>query len=195
MKKMLLPKFFMIIGMLFLATVTFGCGTFANKEPINKIDAVYTMEESIMASGWGSGAASKDDNLTLEKMLKYAIEDEYIKRKRYELISQLFKIESPFYEMSKTETANILKLIDLFSKYSVPIPQDRSLEYIKAPKTLLEGYDLSIKGELNNSAMYDKFLEDSSLNKDVKKVFKELKSISNKQMKVLQKEREKLNNQ
>lgn len=195
MKKTILPKFFIIIGTLLFTFVAFGCGIFANKEPVNKIDAVYVMKDRIMASGWGSGAANKDNSLTLEEMLQYAIEDEYMKRKRYELICQLFKVESPFYEMSKTETTNILKLIELFSKYNVPVTQDKSLDYIKTPKTLLEGYDLSIKGELNNAAMYDKFLEDSSLNEDVKKVFKELKNISNKQIKVLQKEMEKLNNQ
>lgn len=192
MKRRMLSILLKVVIIFFLIFGVIGCSFTAKKEPINKDGAVFTLEET-QVNGWGSGAANQDSNLTVEKMLRYALEDEYIKRTRYELISEKFKIEEPFYSMSKSETCSILKLITLFSKYDVPVPSDKSLEYIKTPKTLLEGYNLSIKGEESNIIMYDKFLQDNNLNEDIKVVFTKLKNISRENIEALHEEYKKLN--
>lgn len=191
MKKRILTKILIII-ILSLSVGYTGCNFSMRNEPINKEGAVFTLED-IAVNGWGSGAANQDNNLTIEKMLKYALEDEYIKRTRYELICDKFDVKEPFYTMSKSETANIMKLITLFSKHNITIPADRSIEYIKTPKTLMEGYSLSIKGEENNAAMYEKFLKDNSIDVDMKEVFIKLISSSRENMKSLHEEMIKLN--
>ncbi|QGU96318.1 hypothetical protein GOM49_15530 [Clostridium bovifaecis] len=192
MKKKMLPRLIKVVIIFSLMIEIASCSFAAKKEPINKEGAVFTLEE-VQINGWGSGAANQDSNLTAEKMLRYALEDEYIKRTRYELISEKFKIEEPFYSMSKSETCSILKLLTLFSKYNVPVPADKSLEYIKTPKNLLEGYNLSIKGEENNAAMYDKFLRNDTLNDDIKLAFTKLRNISKENMEALCEEYKKLN--
>lgn len=192
MSKKVLPKSLIVSIVFFMILGAVGCSFSSRRGPINKDDAVFTVEE-VLVNGWGSGAASKDNDLTVEKMLRYALEDEYIKRTRYEMISEKFKIEEPFYTLSKTETSSMLRLISLFSKYNVPVPEDKSIEYIKMPKTLLEGYTLSVKGEENNIAMYERFIEDNALNEDVKEIFSKLRDVSKENKDVLYKELRKLN--
>ncbi|KYH28394.1 MULTISPECIES: hypothetical protein [Clostridium] len=177
MKKKILSILLTLVLSFYLGIGLTGCSLTNRKEPVNKENTVFTLETT-QVNGWGSGAANKDDNLTFEKMLRYAIEDEYIKRTRYELISEKFKIEEPFYSMAKCETGNILTLISLFSKHNLPVPRDKSLEYIKTPKSIEEAYDLCIKGEENNIIMYEKFLKDESLEEDAKAIFLKLRDIS-----------------
>ncbi|MFU0824195.1 MULTISPECIES: hypothetical protein [Clostridium] len=189
MKKKILPELLTLVFIFYSAIGLTGCRLLSiiyRKEPINKENTVFTLETT-QANGWGSGAANQDDNLTFEKMLRYAIEDEYIKRTRYELISEKFKIDEPFYSMAKCETGNILALITLFSKHNIPVPQDKSLEYIKTPKTIEDAYNLSIKGEENNIIMYEKFLKDESLDEDAKAIFSKLRDISKENLNKLSK--------
>lgn len=128
---------------------------------------------------YGASGALKltDESLTLEKMLVFAIQDEYLARGEYQKVIEKFGSRRPFSNIIKAEERHISWLKPLFTKYNVPLPADRGLELAKILRTFAEALQIGIDAEVANIAMYERFLK-RDLPEDVRDVFSRLLAAS-----------------
>ncbi len=137
-------------------------------------------------------SASKDvakiDNLpsfgakaAKEDILTYAIQDEYLARKEYDVIINKYGEQFPFANIIKAEEEHISMLTELFNKYGQTIPKDKSKDYVIVPNSLDEAYEAGIKAEIENIDMYEKFLN-QDIPQDVNDTFEALKDASKKHL-------------
>jgi len=123
---------------------------------------------------FGAQGAKSEQNLTLEKMLIYAIEDEYLAHAEYDYILTTYGDQKPFNNIIGAEEKHINSLTLLFNKYNITLPQDIAKEYIPHPKSMEEGLKAGVQAEIDNIAMYESFLK-QQLPDDVKLVFIQLR--------------------
>lgn len=125
----------------------------------------------------GAEAAKSDTQLTLEDMLTYAIQDEYLARARYSLVVEKFGEQRPFVNIISAEETHISHLKPLFTKYNVALPTDNSKDYVKVQTSIKESLEAGVQGEIENIAMYERFLKEN-VPSDVKTVFTLLRNAS-----------------
>ena len=99
-------------------------------------------------------------------------------RSRYNAILKKFGERPPFSLIKRAEERHIQALLPLFSKHKVMVPKDASLLYTTTPVSLKEAFAAGVRGELDNIAMYEKFLRERNLPQDVKNVFSNLQNAS-----------------
>jgi hypothetical protein len=133
----------------------------------------------------GAGAAKEDGNLTLEDMLEYAIEDEYMAKAEYEYIIEELDGGRPFTNIVKAEDTHIEWLKPLFEKYDVDFPEFDSDDYLVKPDSIESALELGVDAEVANIAMYESFLKED-LPEDVEKVFEYLKRGSENHLKAFE---------
>jgi len=121
----------------------------------NNIDESSSNINSEDHSSFGAEGASQIENPTLEQMLIFAIQDEYLARSEYDHIINEFGPQTPFTNIIKAEVKHIDMLKPLFEEYNTEIPQDDSSDYIVYPKAITEGLETGITAEINNIAMYE----------------------------------------
>ena len=128
-------------------------------------------ESSIEADyDFGANTALEKTELTIEQMLQYAIQDEYFARQEYELIMEEYGELKPFINIIKAEETHIELLKDIFKAYGYDIPEDNAIEYTMVPDKLEDIYDIGVQAEIDNIAMYEKFLG-FELPDDIRDVF------------------------
>jgi hypothetical protein len=137
-------------------------------------------------SDYGAAGATGDPSLTLDEMLKYAIQDEYLAKAEYVKIMDQFDVTRPFSNIMKAELQHISALEPLFDKYDVILPENTSSDYLVIPSTLEEIYAIGVKAEVDNIAMYEKFLAQGDLPDDVKAVFTALQNASENHLKAFE---------
>lgn len=130
------------------------------------------------------GAKGAEDRTTysLEEMLKYAIEDEYLARAEYDLIIDEFGADRPFTNIIKAEEKHIEELEELYETYELDIPSVDPSEHLVVPATIDAAFEAGVQAEIENIAMYEKFLA-TELPDDVRDVFEELKKGSESHLK------------
>jgi hypothetical protein len=126
---------------------------------------------------FGSAGATVDTEYTLEEMLIYAIQDEYMAQAEYNAILAEYGVQSPFSNIVKAEAIHIGYLIPLFETYNYALPENDAATRTVLPATIAESYTTGVQAEINNIAMYDEFLNEE-LPEDVRIVFEKLKSAS-----------------
>lgn len=147
---------------------------------ISSTTMVLAAEDQLGALG-----AKADQDYTLEEMLLYAIEDEYLAQTEYEKIMETYGVIKPYSNISKAEATHIELLELLFGQYEVTVPEIDWDSYIVLPDTLQENYVMGVEAELNNIAMYERFLEEE-LPDEVRTVFEALKNASEKHLQAFQ---------
>ena len=125
----------------------------------------------------GVEAAKTDTELTLGDMLTYAIQDEYLAKTKYSIVVEKFREQRPFINIISAEVTHINYLTPLFTKYNIVLPADTSKEYIEEPSTIKESLEAGVQGEIENIAMYERFLK-QDIPSDIKTVFTTLKNAS-----------------
>ena len=143
------------------------------EEPIEKTEQAEQASED----DFGARGAFAEDDLTLENMLEYAIQDEYLARQEYESIMEEYGEVRPFSNIIKAEENHIIWLKELYEKYDIEIPEDTAIDHVVVPESLDIAYEVGVQAEIDNIAMYEKFLE-QDLPDDVKAVFIELRDAS-----------------
>lgn len=138
------------------------------------ISTVDTQQTTI---NYGAEAAKNDSALTLEDMLTYSIQDEYLARKEYELIMKTYGEQRPFSNIILSEEKHISMLTTLFNNYGLTIPVDQAANYVTVPSSLNAAYEAGVNAEIENIAMYDRFLQEN-LPQDVRNVFIALRDAS-----------------
>lgn len=125
---------------------------------------------SLTFASYGHAGAEKDENMTVQSMIKYAIEDEIFAKTEYEKIMKTFDIDRPFSNIKRAEETHIELLQPLIEKYNVSYDKLDEKSLI-IPKTLKETFEIGVQAEIDNIAMYEKFLKDEKLPDDVREVF------------------------
>ena len=126
---------------------------------------------SQQAAGYGAKGAAADKALTMEKMLVYAIQDEYLARGEYEFVLSKFGDQRPFNNIMEAEVQHIAELKILFANYKLAVPADTSKDHIIPPATIDEALKIGVQAEIDNIAMYKSFLTYKELPEDVKSTF------------------------
>lgn len=126
---------------------------------------------------YGAKGAEQANELTLEQMLVFAIQDEYLAHAEYEYIINKYGSTRPFSNIIKAEETHIDMLKPLLEKYGFKVPEDTGKDHILIPKDLKNAFETGVQAEIDNIAMYEKFLS-QKLPDDVKSVFQSLKNAS-----------------
>ena len=124
---------------------------------------------------YGAVGASmiSDDEMTLSRMLTFALQDEYLARGEYQVIIGKFGDRRPFSNIIKAEEQHIAWLLPMFEKYGVPVPADRGIEFAQMPGSPAEALQMGVNAENGNIEMYERFLR-KELPADVKAIFEHL---------------------
>lgn len=135
---------------------------------------------------FGAKGAQQSSELTLESMLVYAIQDEYLARAEYEHIIEKYGAIRPFTNIIQAEENHMRMLKPLFAKYGFQIPADTAGEHILTPKDLKHAFETGVQAEIDNIAMYEDFLT-RPIPDEVKSVFQRLKNASENHLRAFQK--------
>jgi hypothetical protein len=122
---------------------------------------------------FGAEGAAADTSWTVEEMLEYAIEDEYMAKAEYEALIEEFGDIRPFTNIIKAEQRHIEMLLPLFDKYEIEIPVNDAAERAVIPETLEDTFSIGVEAEIKNIDMYKAFLE-TDLPEDVELTFERL---------------------
>lgn len=130
-----------------------------------------------VATGYGAAGGLADTDLTLQEMLTYSLQDEYLARTEYAAILDKFGSQRPFSNIIKAEETHITTLLPLFEAYGFTAPEDESAALMAVPSSIAASLQAGVEAEIHNIDMYDRFLKES-LPEDVKTVFLELRNAS-----------------
>ena len=122
----------------------------------------------------GSAAVTDGQTYTIEQMLTYALQDEYMAQAEYEAIMQAFGVTNPYANIVKAELTHQEELLPLFAAYGIAVPENTAAANVVLPATLQEAYEIGVQAEINNIAMYQAFMAQSDVPDDVRLVFDEL---------------------
>ena len=123
---------------------------------------------------FGSASVEAGSTYTVEEMLVYAMQDEYMAEAEYAAIQAAFGVNNPFANIIKAEQTHQELLLEVFEAYGIPVPANTAAARVVIPATLQETYETGITAEINNIAMYQDFLAQSGLPQDVQDVFNDL---------------------
>ncbi len=132
---------------------------------------------TLLAEDFGARGALSAENLMLENMLTYAIQDEYLARAEYEAILKEYGSIRPFSNIIRSEERHISWLVPLFEQYGFKIPEDNASDHVILPENIKTALEIGVQAELDNIAMYEVFLEED-LPEDVRDVFERLMAAS-----------------
>ncbi len=127
--------------------------------------------------GFGSKGAFENVNASIEQMLVYAIQDEYFARSEYDYFINELDAGTPFTNIIKSEETHIAMLVPLFEAYDLAIPEDESNMHLISVETITQALETCVEAEINNIAMYNRFLE-GELPDDIRDAFTKLRDAS-----------------
>lgn len=136
---------------------------------------------SLLAFGEEIGAkgALNDKDLSRDEMLTYALQDEYLAKNEYLKTIEKFGNVRPFFNIVKSEEQHIAMLLPLFLKYGVrTVNEEEMKEKVKVASSLKEATEICVEAEVDNIAMYEKFLVQKDLPEDIRIAFQNLKRAS-----------------
>jgi len=126
---------------------------------------------------FGASGADGKSGLTIEQMLTYAIQDEYLARAEYELIIGEYGDIRPFTNIMAAEERHIEWVKELFDEYGYAVPEDTAGKYVVLPEDLKSSFETGVQAEIDNIAMYESFLK-QDLPADVRDLFERLQGAS-----------------
>jgi hypothetical protein len=153
--------------------------------PLSQTDETLTLE------GYGAVGALSDKELSVTDMLMYAVQDEYLARGEYLAIIEKFGNQKPYANIVEAEETHLSFLREVYLAYELEFPEDSSAAHIIIPDDLLEAAKTGVQAEIDNIAMYEKFLS-YDLPENVIEVFSALKSGSDSHLLAFEKQVDRL---
>jgi hypothetical protein len=129
-------------------------------------------------SSYGAIGALNNNTFTIEEMLVYAIQDEYIARSEYEYILANFDVTRPFSNIIKAEETHIALLLPLFEEFDLSVPLDTSSDHLIIIDDLVSTFETGVVAEEYNIAMYNLFLDQEDLPVSIIDTFTKLRDAS-----------------
>ncbi len=148
-------------------------------------------DKSLSLEGYGAKGALADKNLTINDMLMYAVQDEYLAHGEYLAIVDKFGSQKPYTNIISAEETHLAYLKEVYLAYGLDFPADESAGHIVVPANLLEAAETGVQAEIDNIAMYELFLT-YDLPENVFEVFSALKSGSDSHLRAFQKQVDRL---
>jgi len=148
-------------------------------------------ELALSPEGYGAIGALLDQDLSLADMLMYAVEDEYLAHGEYLEIIDLFGAERPYTNIARSEEMHLSFLKEVYASYDMPFPEDQSEAHLIVPENLLEAARTGVQAEIDNIAMYEKFMS-YDLPENIYNVFDALKKGSDSHLLAFQKQVDRL---
>ena len=148
-------------------------------------------DKSLSLEGYGAKGALADKNLTINDMLMYAVQDEYLAHGEYLAIVDKFGSQKPYTNIISAEETHLAYLKEVYLAYGLDFPADESAGHIVVPANLLEAAETGVQAEIDNIAMYELFLT-YDLPENVFEVFSALKSGSDSHLLAFQKQVDRL---
>lgn len=139
---------------------------------------------------YGAVGALADNDLTLKEMFTYAIQDEQLAHGEYAYVLETLGDQAPFNNIISAEAQHITEMTVLFEKYDMTVPTDESADYLKQAADTKEALETCATGEVDNIAMYNKFLE-QDIPDDVRATFTALRNASEGHLQAFEKSLEK----
>ena len=120
---------------------------------------VFLMGNTVLAAdaGYGAKGAINTTQPTVQEMLQFAIQDEYLAKAQYSLVMDTFGKLRPFSNIVQSEDQHIALLRPLFTDRGWDVPQDESGPYLVTPQSFTEALKIGEKAEVDNIAMYEHF--------------------------------------
>jgi hypothetical protein len=84
----------------------------------------------------GAAGATNETEYSLDEMLIYAIEDEYLAQAEYDVIMDTFGVQKPFSNIMKAEATHISLLEPLFEKYDAKMPVKDWESLVTVPESM-----------------------------------------------------------
>ncbi len=110
-------------------------------------------------------------------MILGSLNDEYKARAFYRLVIKTFGPTQPFVNIVEAEETHARALEGLCARYGIPLPADDWDRELQPPMSVLEACRAGVEGEIENIAMYDRFLK-STESLDVRALFQRLQARS-----------------
>ncbi len=137
-------------------------------------------------TGYGASAAlaaiASGKAVSVNDMMRWAAEDEYLARAEYVAIIGAFGAMRPYTNIMAAEEQHLAWLEAAFADRGLSFPADGTAGRIAAPPDLKAAAEAGVRAELDNIAMYDAFLARPELsrpeNADLKALFESLKRAS-----------------
>lgn len=127
---------------------------------------------------YGASAVVQGQTYTHEKMLTYAIQDEYLAQAKYRAYQKAFGDSNTFARLERAEKNHIARLEELFKVYGYAIPENSAASLVKVPANIETAYLDVVAQEMENIDMYKAFLAQKDLPDDLKFVFTALMGAS-----------------
>jgi hypothetical protein len=126
-------------------------------------------------SVFGASAAKINASPSVEEMMKYSIQDEFLAQAEYDLIIQKFGAVRPFTNIIKAEGKHISLLVEAYKQRNLDLPENDAVKFVTPPASLHKAIAVGVQAEIDNIAMYESFLQSPLLakqeNTDLKKLF------------------------
>jgi rubrerythrin len=110
-------------------------------------------------------------------MILEALNDEYKARAFYRLVIKTFGPIQPFVNIVEAEDTHARALERLCERYGIPLLADKWDRTLRPPASVLEACRAGIEGEIENIAMYDRFLHGTK-EPEVQALFQQLQARS-----------------
>lgn len=110
-------------------------------------------------------------------MVLEALNDEYKARAFYRLVIKAFGPIRPFLNIVEAEDKHARALERLCTRYGIPLPADEWDRTLRPPASVLEACRAGVEGEIENIAMYDRFLKETEI-PDIRALFQRLQARS-----------------
>jgi len=164
---------------------------------LKSIMMVLLIQFAIISSVWASGseygasaaalAIKNQTPFTVNDMLRWAVEDEYLARGEYVAIMKKFGVMKPYDNIKAAEEQHLGWLTAEYKTRGLAFPEDGSSPYIVLPSSLKEAAQAGVDAEISNIAMYKSFLSRPEMakaeNASVKELFNRLMSASENHLK------------
>ncbi len=134
-------------------------------------------------------ALSDDGIYTLEEMLTYAIQDEYLAQATYQAIIAEYGYIKPFSKIVLAEQTHIDLLLPLFETYGIAVPANNAADDVILPDSISSALATGVEAETLNIALYETFLNQVNLPDDVQTVFEYLQAASQNHLNAFSKDR------
>lgn len=129
----------------------------------------------------GAKAAEQTQTPSIEQMLTFAIQDEYLAHAEYVAIIDKYGTIRPFSNIVEAEVTHINMLKPLFTTYGFAVPVDNAADHILLPADLKTAFEIGVQAEIDNIKMYKSFLQ-RTLPDDIRVIFEYLLKASEKHL-------------
>ncbi len=145
---------------------------------LSTVNAASVYEDSTLQQFSLNVDESSQPTFSLEEMLTYALQDEFMAQAEYQAIIANYGEIAPFANIVEAEQTHIDLLLPLFAQYGIEVPANDAADRVIIPESITSALATGVDAEKANIAMYQAFLAQDNLPDDVRNAFEYLMNAS-----------------